>query len=82
MDYVDEDEAEPTPETARQFHFVFLVAHLFAFLANIAMSWRVFFACMADMFGEHNLHITNKDIFAAEAGAEIERLVNGEVDNA
>lgn len=76
---LDEDDAEDAVETARQFHFVFLFAHMFAFLANIAMSWRVLFACMADMFGEHNLHVTNRDIFAAEAGSEIERLVKGDV---
>jgi hypothetical protein len=80
MDYTDEDEYEAPVEAARKFHFVFVFAHLFALFANITMAWRVFFAGMADMLGEHNLHLTSRDKFESEAGAEIERLVKGEVD--
>lgn len=80
MDYLDDEDVEEQRAEARKFHLVFVVAHLFAFLANICMAWRVLFACLADVFGEHNMHVTNKDMFAAEAGAEIERLVKGEVD--
>jgi hypothetical protein len=80
MDYLDDDEVEDQSAQARKFHVVFLFAHLFAFLANICMAWRVLFACLADVFGEHNAHVTNKDLFEAEAGSEIERLVKGEVD--
>lgn len=75
----DEYEDESVTE-ARKFHFVFLFAHLFAFLANIAMAWRVLFACIADVLGEHNHYVGNRDVFEAEAGSEIERLVKGEVD--
>lgn len=75
----DDNFDEPAAE-ARRFHFVFLFAHMFALAANICMAWRVFFASVADMLGEHNLHITNRDIFASEAGSEIEKLVKGEVD--
>lgn len=76
---LDEDFDEPADQ-ARKFHFVFVFAHLFALFANVLMAWRVFFASVADMLGEHNLHVTNRDIFEAEAGAEIEKLVKGEVD--
>lgn len=80
MDYTDEEEYETPVEAARKFHVVFVFAHAFAFLANVAMAWRVFFAGMADMLGEHNLHLTSRDAFEASAGAEIERMVKGEVD--
>lgn len=80
MDYLDDEDVEERGPEARKFHPVFVVAHLFAFLANVCMAWRVLFACLADVFGEHNAHVTNKDLFEAEAGSEIERLVKGEVD--
>jgi len=77
---LEDDDCDEQVAEARQFHFVFLFAHMFALMANICMAWRVFYASVADMLGEHNLHITNRDIFASEAGAEIEKLVKGEVD--
>lgn len=80
MDHLEEDEFEDQSAQARKFHVVFVFAHLFAFAANICMAYRVLFACIADMLGEHNAHVTNKDLFEAEAGSEIERLVKGEVD--
>lgn len=76
----DNEFGEQAEDQARKFHFVFVFAHAFALMANLLMAWRVFFASIADMLGEHNLHVTNKDIFKAEAGAEIEKLVKGEVD--
>lgn len=80
MDYTDEDEYETQDGVPRKFHFVFVFAHVFALLANIAMAWRVFYAGMSDMLGEHNLHLSSRDQFKAEAGLDIERLVKGEVD--
>ena len=80
MDYTEEGEYEAPVETPRKFHFVFVFAHVFALFANMTMAWRVFFAGMADMLGEHNLHLTDRDTFEASAGAEIERMVKGEVD--
>lgn len=76
---IDEDEVE-NDGFARKFHFVFVFAHLFAFLANSALAWKMLFGGIAQELGGHNLHIANKDLFEAEAGAEIERLVKGEVD--
>lgn len=80
MEYTEEDDTEPVVDTARKFHFVFVFAHVFALFANFSMAWRVFYAGMADMLGEHNLHLTSRDQFEASAGAEIERMVKGEVD--
>lgn len=80
MDYTDEDEYETQDGVPRKFHFVFVFAHVAALFANMAMAWRVFFAGLADMFGEHNLHLSNRDQFQADAGLDIERLVKGEVD--
>lgn len=76
---LDEDEVEDSG-FARKFHFVFVFAHLFAFLANMALAWKMLFGGIAQELGGHNLHLANKDLFEAEAGAEIERLVKGEVD--
>lgn len=80
MEHLDDDEFEDQSPNARKFHVVFVVAYLFAFLANISMSFRVLFAGISDLLGEHNTYVGNKDIFEAQAGAEIERLVKGEVD--
>lgn len=76
---LDEDETE-SEDFARKFHFVFVFAHLFAFLANSCLAWKMLFGGIASELGGHNLHVANKDLFEAEAGAEIERLVKGEVD--
>jgi hypothetical protein len=76
---LDEGEVE-NDGYARKFHFVFVFAHLFAFLANSCLAWKMLFGGIAQELGGHNLHVANKDVFEAEAGAEIERLVKGEVD--
>lgn len=76
---LDEDENEGEG-FARKFHFVFVFAHLFAFLANISLAWKMLFGGIAQELGGHNLHIANRDLFEQEAGAEIERLVKGDVD--
>lgn len=76
---VDEDENEDVT-TPHKFHFVFLMPHAFAFFANIAMAWRVLFSGITDEFSNHSAHIASRDEFEASAGAEIERMVKGEVD--
>lgn len=76
---VDEDETEPDGY-ARKFHFVFVFAHLFAFGANVALAWKMLFGGIAQELGGHNLFLANRDLFEQEAGAEIERLVKGDVD--
>lgn len=80
MDYTEEDEYETHEGVPRKFHFVFVFAHIAALFANVAMAWRVFFAGIADTFGEHNMYLANRDQFKAAAGLDIERLVKGEVD--
>lgn len=77
---MDEDELDETPTTARKFHAVFVLPHVFAFLTNVAMAWRVLFAGITDDLAGHVAHVGQRDVFEASAGAEIERLVAGEVD--
>lgn len=77
---IDEEDNVIEEGFARKFHFVFVFAHLFAFLANSCLAWKMLFGGIASELGGHNLHVANKDVFEAEAGAEIERLVKGEVD--
>ena len=75
-------EFEEDPATARpqKFHAVFVLAHLTAFLANVCMALRVFWSGITDEISNHNAHVVDRDTFEASAGAEIERLVKGEVD--
>lgn len=76
---VDEDENEDA-ETPRKFRFVFLLAHVFAFFTNVSMAYRVLFSGITDDLSNHSSYVANRDMFAAEAGAEIERMVKGEVN--
>lgn len=76
---VDEDENEDV-ETPRKFRFVFLLPHVFAFFTNVSMAWRVLFSGITDDLSNHSAHIANRDLFEQSAGAEIERMVKGEVD--
>lgn len=77
---VEDEELEPTTTTPVKFHAVFVLAHITAMFANMSMAWRVFWAGITDEISNHNAHIVQRDEFAASAGAEIERLVKGEVD--
>lgn len=77
---VEDEEIEPATTTPVKFHIVFVFAHFTAFLANVCMAHRVFWAGVTDEISNHNAHIVQRDEFAASAGAEIERLVKGEVD--
>lgn len=77
---VEDEEMDAETNTPVKFHFVFVLAHITAFLANICMAHRVFWAGLTDEITNHNAHIGQRDEFAASAGAEIERLVKGEVD--
>lgn len=74
----DEDENEDV-ETPRKFHLVFLLAHVFAFFTNVSMAYRVFFSGITDDMSNHSSYVAERDRFAADAGAEIERMVKGEV---
>lgn len=78
MDEVDVDETEADPP--EKFHFVYLVTYVFALLANLCFVWKVFFAGLSDVFNRHSNYIGERDKFEQSAGAEIERLVKGEVD--
>jgi hypothetical protein len=76
----EEEDLDPAISKPQKFHFVFVLAHASAFLANLSMAFRVFWAGVTDELSNHNAHVMERDAFAAEAGAEIERLVKGEVD--
>jgi hypothetical protein len=79
MDEVDEmDEDQPVP--AQKFHLVYALPYVLALFANLAYVTKVFFAGMSNLLEAHSNYVGNRDLFAAEAGAEIEKLVNGEVD--
>jgi hypothetical protein len=77
---IEDEELEPATSKPVKFHWVFVLAHLTAFLTNMAMAHRVFWAGITDEISNHNAHVIARDEFAASAGAEIERLVKGEVD--
>lgn len=77
---IEDEEMEPATTKPVKFHWVFMLAHITAFLANVSMAYRVFWAGITDEISNHNAHVVQRDEFAAEAGAEIERLVKGEVD--
>lgn len=77
---IEDEELEPATTKPVKFHAVFVLAHITAFLANVSMAWRVFWAGITDEISNHNAHVVARDEFAASAGAEIERLVAGEVD--
>lgn len=77
---IEDEEIEPATTKPVKFHVVFVLAHITAFLANVSMAGRVFWAGLTDEISNHNAYLTERDMFAASAGAEIERLVKGEVD--
>lgn len=77
---IEDEELEPATSKPVKFHLVFVLAHITAFLANVSMAGRVFWAGITDEISNHNAHVIQRDEFAASAGAEIERLVKGEVD--
>lgn len=78
MDDVDIEEDEATPP--EKFHLVYLVTYVFALLANLCFVWKVFFTGLSNVFDRHATYVGERDKFEASAGAEIERLVKGEVD--
>lgn len=78
MDDVELDEETPVP--AQKFHLVYALPYIFALFANIAYVWKCFFAGLSQLMDAHSNYVGNKDLFEMEAGAEIERLVKGEVD--
>lgn len=79
MDEVDEME-EDGPVPAQKFHLVYTLPYIFAFFANFAMIIKVFWAGMVQVSEAHVNYIGNRDLFEMEAGAEIEKLVKGEVN--
>jgi hypothetical protein len=77
----DLEEVDENPELpARKFHAVFVLAHLFAMVANMLYVMKLFFGSLAELVTSHSHYLVARDEFEASAGAEIERLVNGEVD--
>lgn len=65
---------ETSPAPSYRLHAPALVAHGLAFLANVCSAGRVFFEGMADEVSSHvNYHI-ERDLFAAEAGRELETI--------
>lgn len=76
----DLEQEEETPVPAQKFHLVYTLPYIFALFANIAFVWKVFFAGISQILDAHSNYVGNKDMFEMEAGAEIERLVKGEVD--
>lgn len=79
MDDTDEMDEE-TPVPAQKFHLVYVVPYIFAFFANLAYIFKVLFAGLSGISEAHSNYIGNRDLFEAEAGAEIEKLVKGEVN--
>lgn len=77
MDDVDIEECEATPP--EKFHVVYLVTYVFALFANLCFVWKVFFAGLSQVFDRHAVYVGDRDRFEQSAGAEIERLVKGEV---
>lgn len=78
MDDVELEEETPVP--AQKFHLVYTLPYILALFANIAYVWKVFFAGLSQLMDGHSNYVGNKDMFEMQAGAEIERLVKGEVD--
>lgn len=79
MDDVDEME-EDQPVPAQKFHLVYALPYVLALFANQAYIFKVFFAGLSNLLEAHSNYVGNRDLFKAEAGAEIEALVKGEVD--
>ena len=79
MDEVDEME-EDQPVPAQKFHLVYTIPYILAFFANLAYIFKVLFAGLSGLSEAHSNYVGNRDLFQAEAGAEIEKLVKGEVN--
>lgn len=78
MEDVEVEDGEESPP--EKFHFVYIVTYVFALFANLCFVWKVFFTGLSNVFDRHANYVGERDKFEASAGAEIERLVKGEVD--
>jgi hypothetical protein len=73
----DEDEffEEVIEAPSHQLHAPALVAHALAFAANVCSAGRVFFEGLADEVSSHANYRIGRDMFAAEAGREIDKIL-------
>lgn len=78
MEDVELEEGEFIPP--EKFHLVYLLTYVFALFANLCFVWKVFFTGLSQVFDRHATYVGDRDRFEQSAGAEIERLVKGEVD--
>ena len=74
--YEDFDVEELTP-TGRKWQFAHLVVHVLVLIANIFADFGRLFAGVADDVCDHANYKSERERFAADAGRELETLIEG-----